>query len=75
MNVRDTTYSQDWACGDSSDLREALAKASISKKNPWFKNQTRGMLMGRVILKYCHSMSDTNHLKVEVNKIIEWVKA
>lgn len=74
MNGRDTTYSQDWACGDSSDLREALAKASISKKNPWFKNQTRGMLMGRVILKYCHSMSDTNHLKVEVNKIIEWVK-
>lgn len=75
MNRKDLNYSQDWMCVESYDLREALAKAAISRKNPWFKNQTRGMLMGRVILKYYHLMLNTNHLKKEIDRIIEWVKA
>ena len=75
MNRKDLNYSQDWMCVESYDLREALAKAAISRKKPWFKNQTRGMLMGRVILKYYHLMPNTNHLKKEIDRIIEWVKA
>ena len=72
---RNWLYSQNWLDDSLFGIREALAEASITKNKSWFKTQGRGMAMGRVILNHYHQLSNTNHLRKEIDGIIEWIKS
>jgi len=61
----------EWINNDSSELR--LALGSISKKNKWFKRTDHGTFIGSVCCKYLLEMSEDKHLKIQINKIINWI--
>lgn len=58
---------------DSAELRTAVSRAAISKKNPWFKNLRSGYKLGELILKSLQDLDIYNPIRLNFNKLSRYI--
>ncbi|MBN9483137.1 MAG: hypothetical protein BGO70_01030 [Bacteroidetes bacterium 43-93] len=57
---------------DSPALRAAMAKAATAKNKSWFKSQSKGNELGKIIFKHWDAISD-NKLKHQLNELSKFI--
>lgn len=68
----DGDFPENWKLTNTSEMRAALAKASVVKQKEWFKTVGNGEKLGQVIFKYFDDMVETR-LHKALNDLSEWI--
>lgn len=66
-------FPKDWRNSDSIELRDAISKASIVKKNEWFKTVREGEIVGNLIFKHFNNIEKDRQLKRIFNGLSMWI--
>ncbi|MFD2966281.1 ATP-dependent nuclease [Sphingobacterium bambusae] len=66
-------FNQNWLEEDTSELRTALAKASVKKDKEWFKRIDHGEFLGSIIFEYFDQINERALLKQNFEGLINWI--
>lgn len=72
---KDNNFPANWREKDEVSTRESLIKSSRNSENKssWFKRINHGEFLGDTIFEYYDKIDEDKHLKIQLNKIIDWV--